>query len=258
LTLAPVAADAARTPNDSIMFYKPGRIVTGTLIRGQFQREDSFKTGTWTGAAASRDTLALYNRNTGRLLTGKFRGGLFVPKETRTIATGFDRIAAGCDTIVIGGGPTNVGIIATLTDGLLRHQQPFNVYHPQLMIASCHELEKINRDSQDGYDIANGGALEDCATYGPLFAKLAATADSYLGVKGANGSWGHATNACLGQVGSSSSFGSWDILAGTATSILFYKADGRGASGIVNNGGYTYTGSVSGLGAGWRIIVGGR
>ena len=88
LLLSAVPVDAALTPNYSIFFFKPGIAVTGTLHNGVFVQKQSFSTSGWTAAAASRDTLLLYNASTGKVKTGTFRGGIFTPKATKTVGKG--------------------------------------------------------------------------------------------------------------------------------------------------------------------------
>ena len=76
---------AALTPNQSIMLAKPDRAVTGTLAGGVWTRKRSLHLPHFTHAAASRDTLALYDRDTGVLRTGTFRNGVYTFVRMRTI-----------------------------------------------------------------------------------------------------------------------------------------------------------------------------
>ena len=113
------AVAASPPPNSSILFYKPGLAVTGTLKGGVFHQKRMLHMSGWTNAAVSRDTLPLYSRSTGKLKTGTFLNGIFTAKKTRTITTGWTTVIASCDSVLFYRRSTGAGFTATLKGGLM-------------------------------------------------------------------------------------------------------------------------------------------
>jgi hypothetical protein len=75
------------------------------------------------------------------------------------------------------------------------------------------------------------------------------------------GYWGTLKDGQIdaGNAGQSAEdFAVWDIVAGTASTILFYDRDGIEARSTLVGGVYRFIGSTSSFGKGWRLITGGR
>ena len=70
--------------------------------------------------------------------------------------------------------------------------------------------------------------------------------------------WGPSGGGNEGLSGSATGFSPWDIVAGTADSVLFYYHDGTEARVTLKNGLYHNVGSGADFSPGWTIIVGGR
>jgi hypothetical protein len=98
---------------------------------------------------------------------------------------------------------------------------------------------------------------------------LTSTATSYLAYDWAAdcdspgpycGYWGILKNGIFeSPTDSTQDFAYWDLIAGTASSLLSYRrSDGTSARATLKNGVYDYVGPGPTLAAGWRIIVGGR
>ena len=111
---------SALTPNDSILFWKPGKATTGVLHNGAYTKKATFALSGVSLAAASRSSLALYTRDTGRLRTGTFRNGRYAAVESITIRTGFTHMAASCDSLLLYNTATGRFPVGTLAGGRFR------------------------------------------------------------------------------------------------------------------------------------------
>ena len=291
LTLAPVAVQGrsvspalAPTPNTSIVLYKPpangkpGRAVTGTLVDGEFTRKGAFDTRRWTSIAVGRDSMALYDRGTGKLLTGRFRNGIWKPLKTRTIAKGYTHVVASCDTILFFKRSIAGGKSAEFTSGDIRDLRNSKVdddSYPddyRLLAASCDTLLALGEDGDGDGAVAHAGLLrdgylEDANTGLPFdvrgWNQLTANRTSYLKLNvptggPASGEWGELRNGDFNGTGSDDDFDRFDIIAGASDSVLLYERS-AGTAGVVLlvDGGDLGIGLV-GLGKGWRIIAGGK
>lgn len=274
----------APTPNTSIVFYrppkggKPGLVERGTLSNGVYARMGTFKTGKWTAIAVGRDSMALYERGSGRLLTGRFRNGAWKPVRTRTIAKGFSHVVASCDSILFFRRSNGTGLTAEFTSGDVRDLRKLTGpwfsqgQDYRLVAASCDTLHFLG-DGPVGGLLADSGWLRFGRyeeTVPDIFGDvsrthLAANADSYLQLDVPNaglatGSWGRLRGGFWQQTGASGGFGRWDIIAGAADTILFYvRTDGTANRVTLEDGSYSDKGPfATKLKRGWRIIAGGR
>ncbi|MFN8623475.1 MAG: hypothetical protein U0869_22275 [Chloroflexota bacterium] len=127
--VAPGALALPATPNTSFVAYHPptrtasARLVLGTLSGGVYTRTKTVKSGRWTNIAIGRDTMALYDKGTGKLTTGKLRAGVWKPLATTTVRKGYTDVVASCDTILFYRRSTGVGLVAELTSGGMRDKQ---------------------------------------------------------------------------------------------------------------------------------------
>jgi hypothetical protein len=276
LLLALVAAPAAAlTPNHSIFFFKKGTAHTGVLKDGVYTRKRVMSMGGVTHAAVSRDSLALYNRGTGRLRTGTFRGGVYTPVTSRLIQPGFTHLAASCDSLILYNALTGSYRIGAFTTGRLRGNQTGSLPTGVVwMTASCDSLAFVTTDgdwwlrvrTMSGGGLGPAGGLTDLGGWcnGPL---ATSTADSLLMVGQARPQPGVPTRDC-GRVGrlqggvfSKTSdprgFSDWSLLAGTARNVLFYHSSGLAYAWRLSNGSITDYGQRQ-LPRGWKVIAGGK
>ena len=88
-----------------------------------------------------------------------------------------------------------------------------------------------------------------------------ATDDSvlfYNDVSG-EGRWGTLAGGKFNETGSSSSFGLFNIVAGTADSLLLYtNGNDTAATATLSGSVYNFTGTVSGFSENWELIAGGK
>lgn len=261
---APAEA-AALTPNYSIFFYQPGLAVTGTLKNGLFTQKKTFSTSGWTDAAASRDTLLLYNTNTGKLKTGTFRGGLFTQKAVKTIAKGWTTVAASCDTVLFYKRSTGAAFTATLKGGAMGTRTNYG-FSPgwDLIDASCNTVTFLANGSTSATGVngwLKGGTFTQTGGFAVApYTNLAHTDTSYLLYSSVSlsGIWGPSGGGTEGLSGSATGFSTWNLLAGTADSVLYYNSNGTEARATLNNGVYSLVGGGADFSSGWTIIVGGR
>jgi hypothetical protein len=264
--LGTAQAGAALSPNGSIFFFKPGHAMTGTLKNGVFHRQRTFATTGWTAAAATRDSLALYNKATGKLKIGTFRGGIFTAKHTRRLLKGYTRLGSTCDSLMLYNGATGRAVTATLTGGELGARSAYSLpLSANIVVGAC---KGFYIWSNNGGEFARGtleGGLwtqsHRDTTGGSVIDRWAMTADSSLYIRssaGGAGEWDQVEdNGQLVAGGSTDTFGAWDIVAGTGNSVLFYIRDGIVATGVLSGGNYTYIGSQD-FSVGWTIVAGGR
>jgi hypothetical protein len=267
---------APLTPNASIFFYRnvvgeaPEQAMTGTLdSQGIFRRRATFKTTRWTAAAASRDSLALYNKATGKLQLGTFRSGIFSPTGTRTLVTGYTHVVATCDTVLFFNGSTGRGFTATLIDGKLG---PKTIYaldeRMESFVTSCDSLyveEAFESETDDSTlfwrgVLEHGKYSETRVYHTDTLYRMTASADTYLKLTHpftGGGRWGTLVDGGWTFTDGATGFGDWDVLVGTGKAVLFYIRDGFMATGTLTGGNYAYVTSRD-FGAGWQIIAGGK
>jgi hypothetical protein len=266
LLLAASALPAsAQTPNHSVLFYRPGIAVTGTLKAGTFTQKASFRLKRVSLAAATRSSLALYTKGTGRLRTGTFRNGIFRQREAITIRPGFTHVAGSCDTVFFYNTLTGRALAGTLVKGRFRNRTSYQLQPGWTNVtASCDTawLSDVGKQSSligglSGGDWSQIGSPIDPDSF--AFPLQAATRDSVLSLaRGNAGHWGTLTAGTRDLRGYAGSFATWDLVAGTASTLQFYRSDGLEARAKLVGGIYTLVGSSSDYSSGWRIIVGGR
>lgn len=266
LGLAPAAG--ALSPSESIVFYRPGKAVTGVLLADRFVRKGSFRMSGVTAAAASRSSLALYSRDTGRLRTGTFRGGVFTLKETVTIRSGFTHVAASCDSILFYNTNTGRILTGTLNGGRLRNRSSgFLAPGWQELAASCDTAWFVKPGSSSSsvheLGVLQGGdyAKQQDATDGTRTV-TGMTDTSWFALRGDGlGDWGPVANGSRsfdGAYGTEFTPG-WTHVVGTATRILFYMPTGLSCIwGLVNGVADTTAPCGNLVSPGWAIIAGGR
>ncbi len=266
LLVGGVPADAATlTPNYSIFFFQPGLAVTGTLKNGVFTQKKTFSTSGWTAAAASRDTLLLYNAHTGKLKTGIFRGGVFTQKSARTMTKGWTTVTASCDTVLFYKRSTGAAFTATLKGGVMGTRTNYGFSAGwDLIDASCNTAALLANGTTSATGVngwLKGGKFTQTGGFAVApYTNLAHTDTSYLLYSSVSlsGIWGPSGGGMEGLSGSASGFSTWNLVAGTADSVLFYNSDGTEARVTLKNGVYVNIGSGADFSSGWRIIVGGR
>jgi hypothetical protein len=277
LLMTSIAAPAAAlTPNDSVLFWKPGKAATGVLHNGVYTRKAAFSLDGVSLAAASRSSLALYTRDTGRLRTGTFRNGVYRPVETITVRTGFTHMVASCDTLLLYNGATGRTLVGTLVGGRFRDPTARNLgAGANRLAATCDGMIMLDIVGPDEssirvFSLVAGRAAWEVDTgmsLGDPDLRLATTDDSYLVVvpstAGATwfGIWGlvvPAANPPLQTVSQTSGFSDWRIVAGTASSLQFYRPDGLTCRWWLAAGGIQASSCAGRMSAGWKVIAGGR
>jgi hypothetical protein len=254
----------APVPNDSIIFYKPptngkpGRAVTGTLADGVYTRKRAFTTRRWTSIAVGRDSMAFYDRGTGKLLTGRFRNGIWKPLKSRTIAKGYTHVVASCDSILFYRRSTDSGKTAEFTSGEVRNMRNLAAANPgpgfdyHLVASSCDTVKLLGtRDSSGNAAVSglldNGRYQLGFQAFGGAvtWTHLATSTDSYLELSPPRGA-GAGTYGLLvdGLYDSDDDtipccFGAdWDIIAGASDTLLFYMRSGVASLVILEGGEY--------------------
>jgi hypothetical protein len=233
------------------------------LKQGSFTLKDSFSLKKVALAAASRDSLALYTKSTGRLRTGTFRGGRYAQVGVIAVRSGFTHAAASCDSLVLYDSVTGRTLVGTLVSGRLRHRAKLLLAPGWTrVVASCDTLLFGDHGAQDSFTgTLSGGDWTPVSTDTSdsfLFPLLQATASSWISVASNFGVWGPMGAGARSAIADADSFGPWDRIAGTARSILFYRADGTECRWTIVNGVAQDFGCPNAIGAGWSLIVGGR
>jgi hypothetical protein len=266
------APAGALSPNDSILLAKPGSAVTGTLHHGVFTGKAQFSLGGVSLAAASRSSLALYTKSSGRLRTGTFRFGTYDPVEHITVRSGFTHIAASCDSLILYQRATGRALVGTLEGGRFRQRHSVALAAGyERIAATCTGLLLWDVDTGplDIYSLEDGEVVERSSTDTTVFGtpvRLATTTDSYLSLfpaftpSGLLGVWGRVrpkVEPALQNQSDSTDFVTWESIAGTATSLLFYDTDGTACTWWIAAG-ERKDSSCDPLHAGWTVIAGGR
>ena len=272
VTASPASAQEA-PGNSSIFFYNGSTAVTGTLHNGDFVQRSTFSLGAFTHAAASRDSLLLYNANTGAAQSGSLVNGLYVSRANFTLEPGFTNLTASCDSYLLyrrGG----YGVTGTLTGGRAIHRNTYTTFRGdwQRITSSCDTVlfwVDTAAVGPTGTSVRAWGTLVG-GTFSQTGSQVfegrneatnsAATADSMLLYQRTNGvgAWFRVGGGQFSSSSATSGFAQWDMLAGTSDTVLFYnRATGAGAASTVVGGTYSYKRSYS-FSAGWTIIAGGK
>jgi hypothetical protein len=271
-----VSPALAPETNTSIVLYKPpangkpGRAVTGTLVYDagtgsvQFTKKGAFSTRRWTSIAVGRDSMALYDKGTGKLVTGRFRNGIWKPVKSRTIAKGYTHVVASCDTILFYKRSTASGRTAEFTSGDIRDMRTFStpLEDNSLLAASCDTLMALGAgtfaDGLAGW-LRYGHYQPNRDSIGNRATQLTANRSSFMQLFGNQGSWGQLRDGDRTFVDDALDFALWDVIAGTGDSILFYiRSTGLSFGSGFANGNYAGAAQLPSVGKGWRIIAGGK
>ncbi|MFF4370257.1 hypothetical protein [Streptomyces sp. NPDC001594] len=264
--------------NASILFYRvdSGSAVTGTLSGGDWESNGEFHLPRgYTHAAASHDSLLLYNKITGAAEVGTFSYGEYA--RTRTYADfpkGWTQVEASGDSVIFYNAPTGRAVTGTLRDGKYQQVHTYDNFNKGwvAMAVSCDTLLAEARPgsatfSWDGseYGKLEGGAYSHTSS---LFlgeekhlGQLTATRDSVLSWAKAEGKLalraGEAANGWISQFGGVGTVPLWEKVGRTADSLIFYNSDGTASTATLVDGDYKNVGPLDGISPGWTLIEGG-
>jgi hypothetical protein len=251
-------------------------MVTGTLKAGIFaQKVVTYPTAHWDLGAVSRTTLILYNYATGKAQTGTFRNGLYKKVSSYSLAPGYNRIAASCDSVMLYSQNTRKAVSATLTNGLLGPRHKVTVTSTNALTglsATCNSVAMLDPNASPALTHVRGGTLKSgvytahsltwpdrqlsdsaITTTDTSVIEYEVYPDNYTAL-----GTGTANNGTLTLLHEYGSIGDWGLMAGTADSVFLYLGDGHGLRGKVVNGVYTFVGQEATYSAGWTIIAGGK
>jgi len=260
---------SASLPNNSLLFYRQTGTPNArfaTLRNGTYTaKSTSTLLRGWTTGAVSRDTMILYNKNTGKAVTGTFKAGVWTPKNHYTLRKGYDQIVATCDSVIMNGINAQYGEQGTLTGGAYHSSTITPNYGSVIFASSCDSLLVYFRSNgeADAYTFVNGTVADRTVyNFGTGATAIVGTDDSLLVYNGniGDGAWGTFHNATWTLTGSTNDFSkNVNHIAGTATSLAFYTT-GNPVMGVVSlvNGSYIYKGTVSGLAKNWSIVIGAK
>jgi hypothetical protein len=260
---------AALTPNHSIFFWQKNVAVTGTLKDSVFVQKRSFPLKNVSLAAATRSSLALYDKDTGVLRSGTLRGGVYTPKASLTLRSGFTHAAGSCDTLLLYDKASGRTLLGTLIDGRFRNRSTIWLGPGwEQIVASCDTVlfyrivpDQPFQDGSEAWGYLTGGTFTQTGTQdNDEWALLAATSDSVIGLNlnGLGGEWGTLVDGGRTTTSGAGGFATFQRLAGTPTTVLFYQSDGTECRARLVAGSYTFDGCADDFSAGWKVIVGGR
>ncbi|MEV7525726.1 hypothetical protein [Streptomyces sp. NPDC091371] len=265
------------TPNSSIFFYKKGSgdAGTGTLKAGRWRYVSNFDLPSgYTHAAASRDSLLLYNAATGEGESGTFIGGEYSRVQTYdNFSTGWTHVEAAGDSVLFYNSGNGHGGTGTLVDGEYQHVRDYDNFSTgwASIAASCDTAVTTTArkgsaqspKSNLGYGTLDGGVFTNVGNRdGEVYlGTLVATRDSVLAMAKTGAQLQYRlTTAEDGSVGSfrkTGTSGVWDLVGRTSDSLFFYKYDGTAWTSKLSGGSYANVGPLNGVSSGWSIIEGG-
>ena len=268
------SANAALPPNTSIFFYAPSLgAATGTLHNGVFTQTGNPSVPAFTAAALTRDTLLLYNENTGQAAIATLKAGHLSAFKTVTGLGKFFALAAGsCDSVLLYKSSSGAALVLAVSGGNVTHRKSYQLPKAyQYVDASC--------DTVSFYKAPPTGSMVGSIMLGTLkkgvythttnqkyvskFASqglvIAHSTHSYLRYDpyAQTGSWGTSSTGQEKAVGAAN-FSFFEYVAGTADSVILYEwQTGIAAFATLSGGVYSFVGSTT-LSAGWLFIVGGK
>lgn len=264
------------TPSTSMLFYRAdnGQAGTGTLSSGHWRQKATLGLPTgYTHAAASRDSLLLYNGNTGAGEVGTFTNGQYTRTRTSTdFSTGWTFVEASGDSVIFYNANTGHGVTGTLKGGAYRQVRVYeNVSSGWgTMAASCDTLLAAARHgsvefpwSNVGYGTLEGGVYTDTGRIArdDYLGRLIATKDSVLATSKSGGRLEYRVSEAVGGSGVSfdkiGASGIWNTVGRTGDSLFFYKTDGTAWTSTLVGGTYTNVGPLAAVSSGWTLIEGG-
>ncbi|MCF3184011.1 hypothetical protein IPZ70_29300 [Streptomyces polychromogenes] len=264
--------------NASIFFYRTGSgdAVTGTLDAGQWESHGEFHLPLgYTHAAASHDSLLLYNKITGAGEVGTFTNGEYT--RTRTYGDfpkGWTQVEASGDSVLFYNAQTGRAVSGTLQNGKYQQVRTYDGFKKGwvAMASSCDTLTAEARPGSASFswDASEYGTLEG-GVYGhrsSLFmgeeehlGQLTATRDSVLSWAKADGKLAlraaTATNGWIFDFDPVGTTGLWEKVGRTADSLIFYKSDGTASASTLVDGHYKSVGPLDDISPGWTLIEGG-
>ncbi|MEU3915237.1 hypothetical protein [Streptomyces sp. NPDC029721] len=264
--------------NTSILFYRAGSgsAVTGTLSAGHWESSGEFHLPRgYTHAAASHDSLLLYNKITGAGEVGTFTFGEYA--RTRTIGDlpkGWTQVEASGDSVIFYDIQTGHAVTGTLQNGKYQQVRTYDDFKKgwAAMASSCDTLtaEARSGSTTSSWDASEYGTLEG-GVYGrrsSLFlgeeehlGQLTATRDSVLSWAKANGKLAlRSATATNGWIFDFSPVGTttlWEKVGRTADSLIFYNSDGTASTSTLVDGHYKSVGPLDDISPGWTLIEGG-
>lgn len=257
------------TPNASIALYKPsangksGTLRTGIIKAGGYIQKQVTKTGSWSAMAAGRDSLALYDKRSGRLLVGTLRDGRFRSKQEHRIGKGFTHAASSCDSLLLYREGTGVAQTGELTLGAYRDPRMAGMRAGfRIVEGSCRVLllngptppRTETRWLQDGHLAGSDSYHEGEYTF------VGQNRTSFLIFYApSTGQWGRWSGTFPDAEGGASSFSAdWDIIEGAGDWMVFYDRDSGVAAVWSLIDGQPGSETVTDLGRGVRLIAGGR
>jgi hypothetical protein len=269
-----VGLDRARAGQDRTLFIydNGGLAVFGSLRDGQFIQLQTVDIGSgWTHAAASRDTLMLYNKNTGYAKTGLVGGGMYWGDvKTRYVGAGWTHLTASCDSFMLYQRSSGYYMQGRLQSGYATE----TYYGPgfstgwDLIDASCDTIH-FRKGATEGVTahgrLVGGYFSQHGSSYfggSRVITHMTHTTTSFLQLAKYEsfGNWGPATNGTDATAyGAAFDFStSWDILAGTENTVIFYDKDsGLAATSYLSGSQYAFS-RTYGFSAGWDLMAGAK
>lgn len=268
--------------NFTILFYNKdtGYAVTGTLQAGVWEpgglggSVKALPAG-YTNAAASRDTLVLYHRETGAGETGTFTDGEYHRTESLQWAVGWSHVVATHDSVLFYDEDDGRAASGTLQGGVYREKRGYSDFnkHWQSIAASFDTVVFTKGAGAVGFP-------ETAVAYGVLHdgvylhgadrtddggvTRLVATKDTALELR-MHGSTSHfhvavAMGGLVDRFREIGTGGGWDLVGRTADSLFFYQSDGTCWGSKLLAGHHTNVGPISDVlpaVPGWSLIAGG-
>lgn len=294
VTMSPTRASTGG--NDSVFIYDTGgTAVIGTMTAGQFDHVQTLDVGAgWTHAAASSDSLMLYNRNSGLIETGHLSGGIYSRATRRVTGKGYTHLTASCNSYLLYKNWTGQREIGRLEDGVSTRVTSGSGFSTgwDLISASCDTIRFVKHTNGDPsrhgainvLGVLWDGGFAQTMSYEdaehsdatkPVFTGLAMTHDQQVIYTpnhpyynaGGYARWNGAVHGSFGfddepafEGGSRNGLSDhWDLVSGTADTVIFYDAtSGQTATATLDRDGTFTQQNVYGWSAGWDIIAGGK
>ena len=272
-TTAPSGA-AGPPPNTSIFFYAASMGgVTGTLHNGQFTQTANVSVPGFTAAALTRDTLLLYNENTGLAAIATLKAGhLSAFKTVKNLGKYFALAAGSCDSVLLYKSGSGAALVLAVSGGAITHRKTYQLPKAfQYVDASCDTVSfykapptgsmvgSIMLGTLKRGVYTHTTNLQYVSKYASQGLVIAHSTHSYLRYDpyAQTGQWGTSAAGQEKTVGAAN-FSFFEYVAGTADSLILYEwQSGSAAFATLTGGDYTFVGSKT-LSAGWQFIVGGK
>jgi hypothetical protein len=287
------------TPNNTLLLYKDsGAAVVGTMTAGRWQQTAviTLPAG-YSHAAASRDSLLLYNRGSGTGETGRFRDGQYARVKTYDdFGPGWHEVEASADSVLFYNKQKGHGVTGTLTNGKYERMQSsadFKVGWESIASSSdtmffTDSWWKVPDEIMAGelsygflkegfYTHVGGVQLKDGVVFpgGRYdqfqghggFGPMLGTKDSLFARTNLDPvehtflfTVARATGGSVGALQDVGTAENWQKVGRTSDSLFFYKYDDVSTmafAATLTEGEYTNIGPVAGIGRGYSLIEGG-